>query len=99
MSVSHAHFYLFRIIFTFQCSSPAVPDIITRDSERLYKLFGGAGTIKSLNKMTKESKENLYLFLKNLPIYEEIRTKYGETVVTHSGFSANYTNRKNNNYR
>ena len=54
-----------------------------------YKLFGGAGTIKSLNKMTKESKENLYLFLKNLPIYEEIRTKYGETVVTHSGLSAN----------
>ena len=39
--------------------------------------------------MTKESKENLYLFLKNLPIYEEIRTKYGETVVTHSGLSAN----------
>lgn len=54
-----------------------------------YKLFGGAGTIKSLNKMTKESKENLYLFLKSLPIYEEIRTKYGETVVTHSGLSAN----------
>lgn len=54
-----------------------------------YKLFGGAGTIKSLNKMTKEAKENLYLFLKNLPIYEEIRTKYGETVVTHSGLSAN----------
>lgn len=39
--------------------------------------------------MTKEAKENLYLFLKNLPIYEEIRTKYGETVVTHSGLSAN----------
>lgn len=54
-----------------------------------YKLFGGAGTIKSLNKMTKESKENLYLFLKSLPIHEEIRTKYGETVVTHSGLSAN----------
>lgn len=38
------------------------------------------GTIKSLNKMTKESKENLYLFLKNLPVYEEIRTKYGKTI-------------------
>lgn len=47
------------------------------------------GTIKSLNKMTKESKENLYLFLKNLPVYEEIRTKYGKTIVTHSGLSAN----------
>ena len=38
MSVSHAHFYSFRIIFTFQCSSPAVLDIITRDSERLLYL-------------------------------------------------------------
>ena len=27
--------FLFQIIFTFQCSLPAVPDIITRDSERL----------------------------------------------------------------
>ena len=37
MSVSHAHFYSFRIIFTFQCSSPAVLDIITQDSERLLE--------------------------------------------------------------
>lgn len=36
MSVSHAYFYSFRIIFTFQCSLPAVLDIITQDSERLY---------------------------------------------------------------
>ena len=36
MSVSHAHFHSFRIIFTFQCSSPAVLDIITPDSDRLF---------------------------------------------------------------
>lgn len=36
MSVSHTHFYSFRIIFTFQCSSPAVLDIITQDSDRLF---------------------------------------------------------------
>ena len=36
MSVSHAYFYSFRIIFTFQRSLPAVLDIITQDSERLY---------------------------------------------------------------
>ena len=54
-----------------------------------YKLYGGAETINSLNKMTAESKNELYLFLKNLPIYEEIRTKYGATVVTHSGFLKN----------
>ena len=35
MSVSHAYFYSFWIIFTFQYSLPAVPDIITQDSERL----------------------------------------------------------------
>lgn len=39
--------------------------------------------------MTAESKNVLYLFLKNLPLYEEIRTKYGATVVTHSGFLKN----------
>ena len=38
MSVSHAYFYSFRIIFTFQCSSPIVLDIITQDSERLCKI-------------------------------------------------------------
>ena len=36
MSVSHAYFYSFRIIFTFQRSLPAVLDIITQDSERLF---------------------------------------------------------------
>ena len=36
MSVSHAHFYSFRIIFTFQCSLPAVLDIITPDSDRVF---------------------------------------------------------------
>lgn len=35
MSVSHAYFYSFWIIFTFQCSLTAVLDIITQDSERL----------------------------------------------------------------
>ena len=43
MSVSHAYFYSFRIIFTFQCSLPAVLDIITQDSERLFlKKIGDA---------------------------------------------------------
>ena len=41
MSVSHAYFYSFRIIFTFQRSLPAVLDIITQDSERLLLKDGG----------------------------------------------------------
>jgi len=36
MSVSHAYFYSVQIISSFQCSLPAVPDIITQDSERLF---------------------------------------------------------------
>ena len=35
MSVSHVYFYLFQIIFNFHCSSSAVLNIITQDSERL----------------------------------------------------------------
>lgn len=36
MFISHVYFYLFQIIFTFQCSFSAVLNIITQDSERLY---------------------------------------------------------------
>lgn len=35
MFISHVYFYLFQIIFTFQCSFSAVLNIITQDSERL----------------------------------------------------------------
>lgn len=38
MSVSHAYFYSVQIISSFQCSLPAVPDIITQDSERLLRI-------------------------------------------------------------
>lgn len=36
MFISHVYFYLFQIIFTFQCSFSAVLNMITQDSERLY---------------------------------------------------------------
>ena len=39
MSVSHVYFYLFGIIFTFQCSVPMNLAIITQDSERLFFIF------------------------------------------------------------
>ena len=39
MFISHVYFYLFQIIFTFQCSFSAVLNIITQDSERLFYLI------------------------------------------------------------
>ena len=59
MSISHVIFYLFRIIFTFQCSLPAVLTIITQDSERL--LYNTKGDRKITHTIYKNFKNREYL--------------------------------------
>lgn len=53
-----------------------------------YAAFGGRATIKDIIGMPLESKTQLLHFLKSLPVYYETTTRYGRTVVTHSGIVA-----------
>lgn len=54
--------------------------------ERTWTVFGGGDTIKSIKKMTIMEKEELLSFLKSLPLYSEISSRYlGNIIVTHTG--------------
>ncbi len=58
--------------------------------ERIWAVFGGGDTIKSIKKMTVFEKGKLLSFLEHLPIYSEIRSQYlGNVIVTHTGIDCN----------
>lgn len=62
-----------------------------RLSRRKWKSWGGAATADKIDKMTECEKEELHAFLKLLPYYCEISWVNGKaTVLTHSGFHADY---------
>ncbi len=56
-----------------------------------WSAFGGKDTLESIKKMTKEQRQELLLFLKGLPIYSEIYSKYlGNVICTHTGLDADH---------
>lgn len=55
-------------------------------SEKDWHNFGGKYTISSLKKIPVELKLKYYNYIKNLPIYIE----YGEYLLTHNGFNADF---------
>ena len=55
-------------------------------SERTWALFGGEETINVVKKMSTSEKKELLYFLKRLPLYAEINSRYlGDVIVTHTG--------------
>lgn len=56
-----------------------------------WSAFGGDATLKAVNKMSDEEKEELLQFLKSLPIYLKSHSEYlGDFICVHSGLSAFY---------
>lgn len=54
--------------------------------ERTWTIFGGGDTVKEINRMSIAKQEELLAFLKELPYYAEISSKFlGDIVVTHTG--------------
>lgn len=55
-------------------------------SERQWIIFGGGGTVRDIKRLNVDDQMKLHSFLVHLPHYTEIiSSKYGESIVTHSG--------------
>lgn len=55
-------------------------------SERQWIIFGGGGTVRAIKRLNADDQMKLHSFLVHLPHYTEIiSSKYGESIVTHSG--------------
>ena len=56
---------------------------------RTWISFGGEATVSAVNEMDANEQERLLSFLKGLPYYAEINSKYfGNVVITHTGIDA-----------
>ena len=54
----------------------------------MYGLFGGASAIRDIEKMSEEQRARYRDYLKNLPLYKEIKVNDKEYILTHSGYMA-----------
>ena len=60
-------------------------------TDRKWVLFSGESSLRDLQRLEEQKREELLCFIKELPIFlEQDIPKYGETVITHSGLKDEY---------